>query len=130
MLYKQLLSIITLVVSTKNTDGYSTLLRGGSTTSKNTSHSHPALSSMAGSWDATNGISTSILGPFTHANDKWLTITKADNDGNIYLKHDIMDQLMRVQKQNEQMQYCFAYDKGAAGSQDSTVPTYASRVRW
>lgn len=48
-----------------------------------------------------------LLQLFSVANGKWLSITKPDNDGNIYLRHDTMDQLMRVQ--NDKMLYCFNY---------------------
>ena len=105
MIYKQLGRVlILLVVSTKTANGYSTL-RGSS---MNTAMApHPALTSMVGTWEAKDGVSTTIMGPFSVADGKWLSVTKPDDDGNIYLRHDSMDQLMYVQ--NDKMQYCFNY---------------------
>ena len=116
MLYKQLGSVlILLMVSTTN--GHSTLLRGSPKNMKTTSH--PALTSMVGTWEAKDGVSTTIMGPFSVAGGKWLSITELDDDGNIYLRHDSMDQLMRVQ--NDKMQYCFNYE-APNGEGSDTAP--------
>jgi len=104
------------MISTATTNGYSTL-RGSS---MNTAMApHPALTSMVGTWEAKDGVSTTIMGPFSVADGKWLSVTKPDDDGNIYLRHDTMDQLMRVQ--NDKMQYCFNYE-APEGEGSETAP--------